>query len=264
MRIVLLAACGLLLTSCAGGNRSTSAPTDASKAEPAVAAPSPTDGWCADPELNAKQATFASQGGYLAAYLLGDAHAKIALVVAPQSGADACSWLEWAKRQAAVGYRVLAFDFSGEGRSVRGITGTFTASGDVEAAATYVREQGAAGVVLIGASRGGTAVLMAAARLTPPAAGVVSVSGVAEYMHESAVQAVPRLTMPVLFLVAADDSTAAHDARTMYDATPDGRRTLSVVPGRRHGRALLTVGADGSAEASAAIVAFLTANAKPA
>ncbi|MFG2043789.1 alpha/beta hydrolase family protein [Dactylosporangium sp. NPDC048998] len=262
MRIVLLAACALLLTGCAGDSAST--PADASKGAPVVAAPSPTNGWCADPELNDKQVTFASQGGYLAGYLLGDARAKVALVLAPQSGADACSWLGWAKQQAAAGYRVLAFDFNGEGRSVRGITGTFTPSGDVEAAAAYAREQGAVGVVLIGASRGGTAVLVAAARLMPPAAGVVSVSGVAEYMHENAVQAAPRLTVPVLYLVAKDDSRAADDARAMYDATPGERRTLSVIPGRGHGRGLVTEGSDGSAEASAAIAAFLTANAKPA
>ncbi|WP_426506736.1 alpha/beta hydrolase family protein [Dactylosporangium sp. McL0621] len=263
MRIVLLAACGLVLTGCAG-SASTNTPADASKGASVVAAPGPTNGWCADPELNDKQVTFASQGGYLAAYLLGEARAKIALVLAPQSGADACSWLGWAKQQAAAGYRVLAFDFNGEGRSVRGITGTFTPSGDVAAAAAYAREHGAVSVVLIGASRGGTAVLVAAARLTPPAAGVVSVSGVAEYMYENAVQAVPRLTMPVLYLVAKDDSPAADDAQAMYAATPGERRTLSVVPGRGHGRALVTVGADGSAEASAAIAAFLTANAKPA
>src|SRR5258708_14961222 len=168
MRIVVLAACGLVLTGCAGTSAPTNVPTNASKGAPVVAAPSPTNGWCADPELNDKQVTFASQGGYLAGYLLGDARAKIALVLAPQSGADACSWLGWAKQQAAAGYRVLAFDFNGEGRSVRGITGTFTPSGDVEAAAAYAREQGAIGVVLPRPSPRRTPVLVPAAPPTPP------------------------------------------------------------------------------------------------
>jgi pimeloyl-ACP methyl ester carboxylesterase len=260
MRIVVaLAACGVLLAGCATP-RTPAAPSSQAAGSPGQgqqAAPSPTDRRCADPQLNDKQVTFQSQGVHLAGYLLGTG--PTTLVLAPQASADACSWLAWARQQAAAGYRVLAFDFNGEGRSRRGDTSKN--SGDVEAAARFARERGATGVVLVGASRGGTAVLVAASRLDPPATAVLSLSGVDEYAGESAIQAVPRLTAPVLFLAATGDGSFPTMAKAMYDATPGDRRSLVVVPGQVHGTALLTINAIGTDEAGRAVSAFLTANA---
>ena len=54
-------------------------------------------------------------------------------VLAPQASADACSWLSWARQETTAGYRVLALDFAGEGRSQRGQAGP--PSGDVLSAA---------------------------------------------------------------------------------------------------------------------------------
>ena len=123
------------------------------------AAPSPTDRRCADPDLNDKQVAFPGTGGFLTGLLLGTG--RTVLVLAPQASADACSWLSWARQEATAGYRVLALDFGGEGRSQRGPAGK--PSGDVLSAVAYARTLGAERVVLVGASRGGTAVLVAAA-----------------------------------------------------------------------------------------------------
>lgn len=260
MRIVVAAACILALAACSGKSEPGAQPTaqpGAATTGPAQAAPSPTDRRCSDPELNDKQVTFLSQGVYLTGYLLGTG--PTALVLAPQAGADACSWLAWARQQAAAGYRVLAFDFNGEGRSRR--SDTSKNSGDVEAAARFARERGATGVVLIGASRGGTAVLVAASRLDPPATAVVSLSGVDEYAGESAIAAVPRLTAPVLYVAATGDGQFPAMAKAMCDATPGERRRLVTVPGQLHGTALLMISATGADEAGRAVAEFLTRNA---
>ncbi|MET7403696.1 alpha/beta fold hydrolase [Dactylosporangium sp. NPDC005572] len=244
----------LVLTGCGSSPSPSSAPTpSAPAAEPA---PSPTPGRCTDPELDTRQVTFAdAQGVYLTGYVLGTG--RTALVLAPQASANACSWLSWAKQQAAAGYRVLAFDFNGEGRSRRGPGSTMP--GDVTAAAAFARAQGATAVVLIGASRGGTAVLAAAPAVNPTA--VVSLSAPSSYSGMDALAAVPKLTAPVLYLAATGDSGFAEDARALHAATPGDRRTLQLVPGALHGTAFLTITAEGAPEAITALTAFLKANA---
>nr|BFE57452.1 hypothetical protein GCM10020063_019780 [Dactylosporangium thailandense] len=256
MRTVTLLSCLLLLAACA-------APAPA-PAEPAVSAkpgpPSPTPRWCGEPQLDDRQVALPGEHGtYLAGYLLGAG--DVTLVVVPQASATACSWLAWAKDKAAAGYRVLAFDFSGEGRSGRADTGH--ASDDVTAAVAFARTGATGPVVIVGASRGATAALVAAARLDPPPAAVISLSGPGDYAGESALDAVPRLTAPVLYLAAAADGRFTADARAMYDATPGERRTLTVVPGRLHGTALLTIAAEGATEAAKAVDDFLRATAPP-
>jgi pimeloyl-ACP methyl ester carboxylesterase len=247
--------CVLLLAACA---------TEQPIAQPATtttrAAPSPTDGLCGAPDLNDKQVAFAGQAGsYLAGYMLGQG--GVTLVLAPQASATGCSWLAWARQQAAAGYRVLAFDFNGEGRSQRADTGKN--SGDVAAAVAFARAKGGRDVVLIGASRGATATLIAAAALEPPATAVISLSGPADYAGESALEAVPRLHVPVLYVAATGDSAFANAAQQMHAATPGDRRTLTIVPGQLHGTGLLTVTADGATEATKAVADFLQTSAPP-
>ncbi|WP_432824851.1 alpha/beta hydrolase [Dactylosporangium sp. CA-092794] len=253
MRFVTGVLCLLLLSACA------KAPV---KAAPPPA-PSPADRLCADPELNDKQVAFAGQDGtYLAAYLLGGGRAQVTLVLAPQASATGCSWLGWAKREADAGYRVLAFDFHGEGRSGR--PGAATNSGDVAAAAAFARAKGGRDVVLVGASRGGTASLVAAAGLEPPPAAVISLSAPDRYAGENALPAVPKINAPVLYVAATGDSQYAASARALSDATPAANRTLTLVPGSLHGTALLTIAADGAAEAGRAVDDFLAIHARPA
>jgi pimeloyl-ACP methyl ester carboxylesterase len=249
MRLVTGLGCLFLLAACA-------APM--SKPAPAVSAkpgpPSPTHGLCGDPTLDDRQVTFpGGDGAFLAGYLLGVGDTT--LVLSPQASATGCSWLAWAKDKAAAGYRVLALDFNGEGRSRRAATGH--GSDDVTAAVAFARTAAGGRVVVVGASRGATASLIAAARVDPPVTAVISLSGPSEYAGESALETVPRLRVPVLYLAAADDSTFAAAAKAMYDATPGESRKLVVVPGQLHGTSLLTITAEGAAEAGRSIEDFL-------
>jgi pimeloyl-ACP methyl ester carboxylesterase len=218
------------------------------------AAPSPTDRRCADPDLNDKQVAFPGTGGFLTGLLLGTG--RTVLVLAPQASADACSWLSWARQEAAAGYRVLALDFAGEGRSQRGTGGK--ASADVLSAVAYARTLSVERVVLVGASRGGTAVLVAAAAADPPVTAVVSLSAPDTYAGENAAAAAPLITVPVLYVAATGESAFAAAAQTMYDATTDPRRRIALVPGSLHGTSLLTITAPGAPEATKAVTDFLT------
>jgi pimeloyl-ACP methyl ester carboxylesterase len=153
---------------------------------------------------------------------------RTGLVFAHQSGGNRCQWATYAVEAANAGYRALVFDFAGSGDSPAGVANDAA----VIAAAAYLRAQGAQTVVLVGASMGGTAVLAAAPRITPPVAGVISLSGPAVFQGVDAHAAVGGLAVPVLYAACQNDTGFAEDAATLYAATPTGHpRTLLVVPG---------------------------------
>jgi pimeloyl-ACP methyl ester carboxylesterase len=198
-------------------------------------------------------------GASIAGYLLGTG--RTAVVLAPQRRLDSCSFRAYATALAARNYRVLAFDFAGEGGSTAAPGAA--PSGDVAAAVGYLRSQGVTTVVLLGTSRGATASIVAAATVTPPVAGVVSVSGPAVFGGEDARAAAARLTVPSLYLAADSDPGYPDDARSLYDASHGARRLL-VVGGSRHGISLLGSADPDSVRAITAIDAFLAAYAPPA
>ncbi|WP_433063293.1 alpha/beta hydrolase family protein [Dactylosporangium sp. CS-033363] len=258
MRLFTGVCCVLLLAGCSA----TAEPAGpASPASPADPAPTTAASVCGDPELTGKAVRFPGKtGAELGGYLVGTG--GVTLVLAPQASATSCSWLSWAKGKAAAGYRVLAFDFNGEGTSRRADTGKN--SDDVAAAAAYARTGGSGKVVLIGASRGATATLIAAAAMTPPPAAVISLSGPSSYGGESALDAVPKLTAPVLYVAAKGDTGFADTAQAMHDATPGQSRKLVLVEGSLHGTALLTITAEGAPEATKAVDDYLRTTAPPA
>jgi alpha-beta hydrolase superfamily lysophospholipase len=144
-----------------------------------------------------------------------------------------CQWIRYAKRLSSKGYRAFVFDFRNHGLSQQvGYPRSGRLAGDVAAAAKYVRAHGATKVFLVGASMGGTAVVVGGANIRPPVAGVVSLSGPASYGGADAGPAAPRLRVPVLYLVATDDAGGAFasDAQTQADRRT---RRSSCSPGRR-------------------------------
>ncbi|GAA0950333.1 alpha/beta hydrolase [Virgisporangium aurantiacum] len=216
--------------------------------------PSPA-GPCGDAALAGRQVAFAGSGGArLVGYVLGTGNAAIVLV--PQRRMDSCSFTTYAKILAGRGYRVLAFDFAGEGGSTS--AGDATNSGDVVAAIAYLRQAGAGRIALIGTSRGGTAALIAASVVKPPVAGVISVSSSRVFQSEDAEAAVKTLAAPVLYIAAQDDRGAADAVRQLHDATPGNVRNLLVVSGSRHGIAFFSGTDEASVEVNSAIDTFLT------
>jgi alpha-beta hydrolase superfamily lysophospholipase len=201
----------------------------------------------------------AADGTKLVGHLFGDG--RKAVVLGHQSNGNLCDWLAYARRLARLGYTAFAIDFRGHGRSDyrAGAAGNRLAA-DLAAAVQVVRKRGKEKVFLVGASMGGIASLVAGASVKPPVDGVVSVSAPARFMGMNAAATAPRLRAPVLYLAAEGDDNAGYDfsddAREMHAATAAADKRLEILPGSRHGVALVA----GSARVRTLIESFLKAH----
>jgi pimeloyl-ACP methyl ester carboxylesterase len=156
-----------------------------------------------------------------------------AVIFAHERRGGACDWIPYARRLARLGYLTIAFDFRGYGASQRSTKSRFPA--DVIAAAKLSRSLGARRVVLVGASMGGTSVLIAAANARPAVDGVVAVSAPSVYGDMNGVAAVRKLGMPVLYLAGDKDDGFADDSRTLYAATGSNAKMLEILDSSSHG-----------------------------
>ena len=160
------------------------------------------------------------------------------IVLAPQgSSGDLCSWVPYARTLARAGYHVLAIDHRGRGSSdfARSVALLHRVDLDVVAAAKALRRRGAARLVLGGASLGGTAVLGAAPQIKPAVQGVFTLGAPQTYVRVDAVSAIRRLTAPVLFVAAEDDTPFDDDARALHAAAAPRDKQLAIFPGAVHG-----------------------------
>ena len=158
---------------------------------------------------------------------------RTAVIFAHERIGGACDWIVYARRLARRGYLTIVFDFRGYGASQRSTKSRFPA--DVIAAAKLSRSLGARKVVLVGASMGGTSVLVAAANARPAVDGVVAVSAPSFYGDMNGVPAVRKLTVPVLYLAGDEDDGFADESRTLYAATGTNAKTLEIVQSSSHG-----------------------------
>ncbi|MBO0819054.1 MAG: alpha/beta fold hydrolase [Actinobacteria bacterium] len=186
----------------------------------------------------------------LAAVSIGTGRA--AVVLAHQSSGSLCQWWPYA-RSLASRFRVVAFDFDGEGASPNG-DGNYP--GEVEAAAKWARRHGSQRIVLMGASMGGTAVMVAAAHLGHSIAGVIDLSGPADFAGMNALGAARRVHVPALFAYGTLDPGFASDVRHVHAATAAGDKTILAVKTADHGVNLVVAGY-GSAQVREAVPRFI-------
>jgi dienelactone hydrolase len=149
-----------------------------------------------------------------------------------QSDRDLCSWGPLARRLSARGYRVVLWDYQGA-----------PAADELTAVVRAVRPTtGGEGLVLLGASKGAKASIVAAAGLGPAVVGVVSLS--AEQTLQPRIDVatyVPRLSCPLLLLTAANDPYGSAAAATAFLAmAPKGTARAVALPGAAHGVDLLS------------------------
>jgi len=174
-------------------------------------------------------------GVTLSGHLFGSGPSGV--VLAHMYPADQTSWYATAERLAQEGYLVLTFDFRGYGDS-EGTKQIELIDRDVVAAIKELAGAGATRVALIGASMGGTAGLIAASQATPVSiAGVTTLSAPVEFKGLSAGEAIPKLTVPLLFIAAEDDS-GADGARELHELA-GSEAELELFPGDEHGTELL-------------------------
>jgi pimeloyl-ACP methyl ester carboxylesterase len=161
-----------------------------------------------------------------------------------------CEFMDFARELATAGFRALTIDFRYNGASTGGNSSRLDL--DVAAAAARLRADGATRVKLVGASMGGTAVLVAASEIVPPVAGVVSLSGPTYFRGLNAVKAVRRSRVPVRFLVTRGERRFAPDATYLMRAAAAKDKAIVRVNNGGHGSSMLTVPA-----AKAFVLAFL-------
>ena len=173
---------------------------------------------------------------------------EIAVILTHMRGRDQTSWFPFARFVAESGYKVLTFDFRGYGKS----TGTKDTrmDRDLEAAIAYMRAKGAKQVVLIGASMGGTAVIELASG--SQVQGVAALSPPAEFGRINALTAVESMVIPLLLIVAENDSQYYSDARKIESAAAATQFLL--VEGQQHGTNMI---AEHRNEIFANLLAFL-------
>jgi pimeloyl-ACP methyl ester carboxylesterase len=183
--------------------------------------------------------------------------ARTAVVLAHMSEGDLCVWVRYARRLAGSGFFVFPFDFRGHGFS-HGLENHSSSPADVVAAVRAVRALGARKVVVVGASLGGIAAIVAAPTLRPAVQGIVSVSGPAAIAGElNARRLAPRLRVPTLYLAAERDQSGPYDfaaeARELHDATGTREKRIVLVAGSLHGTFLV----DGSSRVRSVLERFL-------
>ena len=162
---------------------------------------------------------------------------RIGIVLAHQRPGNLCQWWSYSKRLAGLGYLAFPFDLRNYGQSQTRRYRSGEGPGvDVAAAVNLVRRLGAKKVFLVGASLGGSAVLAGGATVRPQVDGVVSVSGAADLAN--AIESVPRLHAPALFLAGKYDVDFAAEAQRLYDATGSSDKTLKILLRGEHGTQL--------------------------
>src|SRR5262245_5865191 len=162
------------------------------------------------------------------------------VVFAHESRGGGYQWATEARRLAARGYLAITFDFRGYGRSqARGGRARARYAADVTAAAKRARALGSRRVILIGASMGGTAVVVGAANARPPVNAVVALSAPSTFVQMDGLAAARKLQMPVLYAVGSGDVDFAPESRLLYDATASAEKRLEIVDSGAHGVHLL-------------------------
>ncbi len=169
----------------------------------------------------------------------------VGVVLSHMLPADQSSWFDFADALAGQGYLALTYDF--RGYCPGGVAGCSRGSKDisaiwrdVEGAVRFLESQGAARIMLVGASMGGTASLVAAAGETVQPAAIVTLSAPTSIEGLAADPSVmQRISSAKLFLAGAGDAVAAQAAQELYKESPPPKR-VEILSTNDHGTDMLT------------------------
>jgi pimeloyl-ACP methyl ester carboxylesterase len=137
--------------------------------------PSPADACGSSANVLGAQSSWLRTSDGTRIYAVHAGGGTTAIVLAHEAQSDICEWLPYAKTLVDAGFRVLAFDFRGYGRSDSPRRNRLSLGNDLAAAVGAVRGDGANRVFLLGASMGGGAVVQNTSRLAVD--GRISLSG---------------------------------------------------------------------------------------
>ncbi len=221
------AAVALALSACGGTSSGAAATSTVAQSAPPASEPAADPiADCVDTALQAQSGVEVknSSGLNVDSLVLGDG--TTGLVFAPESGGNVCQWLSTAQLLTKIGYRTAVFNYSGA-----------PGDQDVLALADELRRRGATSIGLVGASKGGTAVLTAAASIEVGA--VIALSAPTIFENTNAIEGMPAVTAPTWIGVGEFDTDFILDCRNLYKASGAKIKHLEVVQSPDHGVALL-------------------------
>lgn len=176
------------------------------------------------------------------------------VVLVHDFGSDQTVWQPLARNLADRGFLVLTYDMRGHGSSP-GVKEPGVADADAAAAMRYMRSSlSRAQLLLVGGGLGAIAVLKVASR--EKVLGVASISAPAAYRGVTALNDVPRIVSPKLFIAAEGDMDAKDAARAFQEKAKEAE--VALFPGSAKGVALLGTGAGSGAKDK--LLQFLDAN----
>ena len=228
--LFLLAILGLILAACGDGKEETH--------------PTPSGG------VSQAVSFQTADGVTIRGHLFGDGEKLV--ILCHMRPTDQTSWYGFADELAKAGYSALTFDFRGYGES-EGSKELSKIDRDVEAAIETMRDKGYGSIYLVGASMGGTASLIVAAR--QEVAGVVAISAPANFEGLDAEAVVGQISERKLFIASEGDTSAATSLERLFERAPEPKEE-KVFEGSEHGTYLLE--GEHAAELKAAIRAFLS------
>lgn len=198
---------------------------------PRQPSPSPSPSLLRPPDMG-RDVTFPAPGeGEMQGSLFGKS--RLGVVLSPQRFEDRSAWFPLARVLEKRGYMALSIDSQDE-----------DLDGEVIAAADLLRRKGASEVFAVGASKGATAVLGAAAR-SKELAGVVAVSPVLSFGDVTLTRpSIRSLRAPALVIVDKTDSSI-YDVEELERWDPD-LRVERINGNGTHGTAYLSSGQRGT------------------
>jgi pimeloyl-ACP methyl ester carboxylesterase len=169
---------------------------------------------------------------------------SVGVVLSHMRPADQTSWWDFAEDLADEGYLVLTYNFRGYcpgdgGGCSQGERNTEAIWQDVLGAVSFIRSRGAEVVVLVGASMGGTASLIAASDVGTEVAVVVTLSAPVSFEGlEAGADGLANVAAGKLFIAGVDDGSAAASAQELYELSPPPKR-LEILTTGDHGTDIL-------------------------
>jgi pimeloyl-ACP methyl ester carboxylesterase len=241
------AVAGLVLAAGCGGEAAP-APAERPPAPTASPAPAPARAGCAPAAEPRRLVTVPDGAKKLPATVVGAGRA--AAVTVNGTGGDGCQWAELAATLAREGFRVLMFE-EGEGDE----------PADARAGARWLRAHGAREIAVLGTSLGGATAIVAATRLKPRFAALLTLSAVADREAPAGdpLAAARRLALPTMHVGTRDDAETyfGEDTRRIARATAASPAEIALVPGDEHGVDILA--GERGADVTRRIVRFLRA-----
>jgi alpha-beta hydrolase superfamily lysophospholipase len=173
-------------------------------------------------------------------YMIEAGNGETTAVLAHGGRSDLCETLPFAKRLVAAGYRILAFDFRGNGRSESPSRNPLALGRDLAAAVAHARATGAERVFLIGSSMGGAAIVQNTSALRVE--GRISLSGTRLWpgFGINDPGGLPLIRDPFLYLGSRDDGRApVEEALDIFHRVGAADKRKVFYPGSYHGWQLL-------------------------